>query len=273
MPNLSPGNNLQLVTRTPFTNVPWREPRSSTQTAPSINSRRQWRLLSHRSSMRTLTSRPRPTSHGNRSSRISRGKARGSWETSFTFTAAKKAEAAQQGGRWRRESPMGDRGHPKTRWGAVNGFAPRMSQKLGNPQYRSDRPATKRTNVGLCGLLLRWIVRPKGLRFPPAAIGALVLPRIDNQVAAVEMVVAAVDCLGLTLRTRTGHAKRLRHGYSVSGPLGPSMGRSSSTKSRTSLNWRYTLAKRTKATWSSWASRFITRSPTFVVSISDSVVE
>jgi hypothetical protein len=87
MHNLSPGNNLRRSTGLLFTSVPCREDKSLTKTSPSINSRRQCRRLSQRSSRRMATSRPRPSSQGNRSTTNSRGSAAESWQTSLIFTA------------------------------------------------------------------------------------------------------------------------------------------------------------------------------------------
>ena len=122
-------------------------------------------------------------------------------------TPKRRSEAGREAGvAW-----LSDRSHPKIRWGAVNGFAPRKSKNSATRNAMSTRPTAKRANVRLRRAIFRRIVGAKGLRLTPPAVGALVLPRINDEIAAIEVVVPAVDGLRLTLWAGSGYSNRLLH--------------------------------------------------------------
>jgi hypothetical protein len=83
----------------------------------------------------------------------------------------------------------------------------RSRQRLG-----LARPTAHRADVRLGRLLLRWIVRAAGLGFPPAAVGALMLPRMHLQIAPVKEVVAAGDAIALAFGAGSGGSSVGRHG-------------------------------------------------------------
>jgi len=69
-----------------------------------------------------------------------------------------------------------------------------------------------RADIRLGRLLFGWIVGPAGLRFAPAAVGALVLPRMHLQIAPIKEVIAAGDAIALAFGAQAGGSSAAGHG-------------------------------------------------------------